>query len=372
MASKNKGRRIVPCSCTRKKRKLNTPFPSDLIFSILLCLPADIIYGVMQYVSREWYNIVRSPSFVYSHLKKSTHGFLLQVPYNEPISFLAMGKKGDEVELREVEFPCFGDFESSCNGLLVMVHPVWIEQFYVANPVLNQQIALPPCPSIDGIRSCTLVYAASSGVYKVVYGSGTEAEYVLTVGETAWRPLQTSQLTAKLVYLLQYRPLSLGGFLYWASNSDQFVVILNVETETFHQIPLPQGCTNRWSIQMFSMGSSPCLMWQKEEYVWALWLLTDQETGTWAKMPDVNLLGHCLAIQVWHRGLQSRFTPIGWLKESELIVFRISSCDPRIVVYNVRLEKIHCTFPVIPRRNASLFWAPHVNSLVSLRNLYAT
>ncbi|RAL47302.1 hypothetical protein DM860_013267 [Cuscuta australis] len=343
--------------------------PEDLVLNILFRLPADVIYGIMQYVCREWYNIVRSPTFVSTHLQKSTGGaFLLQAAKSRPRYFLRMGKCGDDIELVEAEFPPSRDLASSCNGLVVMVH-YNCRELCITNPVLKQQLTLPPHPKLVAKKFCKLAYDVSSGVYKVVVCNPWDPPTVLTVGDKTWRPLRSSCLFNRIVSDLHInRSLSLGSFLYWVSECALFVVSFNAETETFQEIPFPQGCTSGSPVALIEMGSFPCLMRWKEKWTWELWLSRDQENAGWEKMSDINLLGQSSLIRVLSDDDRC-FLPLGWLKCGELMAFLVPLNKSRIIAYNVRLGKIHSALQLNPRmQHCNPFFIPHVNSLVSLTN----
>lgn len=370
---KIKGSKIVPCRGRKTRRHMGSFIPEDLVLNILLCLPADVIYGVMQYVCREWYNLVRSPTFVSSHLQKSTGGaFLLQTARTHPRYFLSMGKCDDEdIELVEAEFPPFRDLASSCNGLVLMVH-YNSRELYVINPVLKWQLTLPPPPNLVAMKFCNIAYAAVSGAYKVLVINICGCPTVLTVGDKEWRPLQKSCLLNNIVGSFYInRSLSLGGFLYWVSECAPFVISFNAETETFQEIPFPQGCTSGSPVTLIEMGCFPCLMRWKENWTWELWLLRDHENGSfgWEKMLDVNLVGQSSLINVLSDRDRSFFLPLGWLKCGELMAFLAPSKQSRIIAYNVRLGRIHSTLLMEPRAHyCNAFFVPHVNSLVSLTN----
>ncbi|RAL47312.1 hypothetical protein DM860_013277 [Cuscuta australis] len=265
------GSKIVPCRGRKTRRHIGSFIPADLVLNILLLLPADVIYGIMQYVCREWYNIVRSPTFVSSHLQKSTGGaFLLQTAISHPRKF------------------------------------------------------------------SNLVYAAASGVYKVVVCTSWGCPTVLTVGDKEWRPLQRSCLLNSIVGNLSInRPLSLGGFLYWVSECAAFVISFNAEAETFQEIPFPQGCTSGSPVTLIEMGCFPCLMRWKETWIWELWVLRDNENARWEKTTsDVNLRGQSSLIKVYTDRDRCFFLPLGWLKCGELMAFLAPSGQSRVIVYS--------------------------------------
>ncbi|VFQ65704.1 unnamed protein product [Cuscuta campestris] len=279
--------------------------------------------------------------------------------------------KCDDIELVEAKFPPFRDLASSCNGLVLMVH-LNCRELHVINPVLKQQLTLPPHPNNFVARKFSnLVYAAASGVYKVVVCTSWGCPTVLTVGDKEWRPLQRSCLLNSIVGNLSInRPLSLGGFLYWVSECAAFVISFNAEAETFQEIPFPQGCTSGSPVTLIEMGCFPCLMRWKETLIWELWVLRDNENARWEKTTsDVNLRGQSSLIKVYTDRDRCFFLPLGWLKCGELMAFLAPSGQSRVIVYSVSLGKIHSILLMEPRMHyCNAFFVPHVNSLVSLSN----
>ncbi|XP_074319004.1 uncharacterized protein LOC141655896 [Silene latifolia] len=56
----------------RKVEKRNIYLPRDVIFNILLHRPAKLLYEVVKYVCKQWYDIVNDPSFIKAHCQMPT------------------------------------------------------------------------------------------------------------------------------------------------------------------------------------------------------------------------------------------------------------------------------------------------------------
>ncbi|VFQ78539.1 unnamed protein product [Cuscuta campestris] len=227
------------------------------MFNILLCLSADVLYNVMRYVCRNWYDIIQSPAFIYAHLqhqKSRAAGFLFQrFNYSRPLVHVHLGEMSSDVELRQLAFPFRGFAVSTCNGLVWLLDYSGRRHSWLVNPVTKQHLALPPFDHFLDMKSyylqkrnCSLGYAASSGVYKVVYyppNSVACAIHTVGVDNNSWRPVsinisERGFTSSSSPYF--YEPLTLGGFIYWLSNTLPFILSLNVETEIFKQISIQQ------------------------------------------------------------------------------------------------------------------------------------
>ncbi|KAL3626458.1 hypothetical protein CASFOL_030007 [Castilleja foliolosa] len=62
--------------------------PDELVFEILVHLPAHDIYNAIMTVSRKWYQIIHTQSFVNTHLHRSNYGLLVQNQFSQPTQLL--------------------------------------------------------------------------------------------------------------------------------------------------------------------------------------------------------------------------------------------------------------------------------------------
>ena len=145
------------------RRRPSIPYLSpEIIFNILVYLPADILYNVMRYVCREWYNIISSPTFIDAHLLKVDRGMLIkQILPDCNIHYVKM-VKNDLPEIIEVDsshLPKYGT--SSCNGLVLMAKSQDGNR-YVAN-LVTKEVTLPTPPAADS-ASATSSFGGGGGV----------------------------------------------------------------------------------------------------------------------------------------------------------------------------------------------------------------
>ncbi|GFZ01913.1 hypothetical protein Acr_15g0005220 [Actinidia rufa] len=224
--------------------------PEEIVFFILVRLPADILYNSAQYVCWQWYSIIHNPYFIYEHLRRSTSGLFIQyvmVPCTP--CFAELGKTNATVT--EVSFPFPIEALATCDGLvlfrdrqnmddLVLFTDRRKRTIRVANPLIKKVATVPPL-TVQGYHYSyfSLACTRSRREYKVVFAYGSNLRFedfdcmVVTLGKDhAWKLINNStKFPSSCPKLFCYRPLSKGGFLYWAHFDLPFVVTLDVESE---------------------------------------------------------------------------------------------------------------------------------------------
>ncbi|KAL3530319.1 hypothetical protein ACH5RR_009641 [Cinchona calisaya] len=370
--------------------------PPEIVFNILLCLPVDILYNVTKYVCRAWYNIMSSPNFIDAHRLRSDTDGLIQIekqicsaPY---LKLAAKGDKDDGVpETTKIPFlDCPGLVMSSCNGLLLYEN---LSNYYIANPVTNEIVTLPPPPEklFWFTWPLNFGYASSSKRHKVVdwdVDQRMNLQYfckILTVGvDKAWRCLTSPNESLKIEkfppLLFRNRVLSSEGFLHWTYHA--FVITLDLERETFYFHGLP-NYSDKKNTRFLETGRLLSLSEFKVNYSWEIWFLTNvQTTGGWTRQATIDL-GPQLRCNLFPQAY--RIEPVGWLKNGEVaILHQILSYDDKGspldddkgsplgncftcnlktgALNSFRLDEfIHCRM-----------FTPHVNTLVSMKFLLSS
>lgn len=207
--------------CSNKKKRTNTPsLPEEIIFYILVWLPADILYNSMRYVCRQWYKIIRDPLFVKEHLLRSTTGLLIQ----EHFSFAAQFGKFGEMNTTEtkVNFNFPNLLSATCDGLVLFKDGYDEKEVYAANPLTKQRVAAPPFCFPSFLFGLALARAYSTMEYKLVctYRSKKSKVYhcaMVTMGKDhAWKPINCQKLSDPCRQIFRGYRFSAGGFIYWA------------------------------------------------------------------------------------------------------------------------------------------------------------
>ncbi|RAL41542.1 hypothetical protein DM860_010336 [Cuscuta australis] len=365
---------VMPCNTRRTRRRIRSSYiPDEVVFEILRRLRADILHNVMRYVCRAWHNIICSPTFRFSHLENSTPGFLLQrFGTQQLVFFLKAGNHNDAPEVTPLDFEFSGYIASSCNGLVLIVSHSHDNSFsYVVNPVLKQQMCLPELPPHRRlVGSCSLAYATASKVHKVTYNDWG-GMLVLTLGvDKAWRIIDTSQCALRDNDIVaRLSPIVLGGYVYWLNSIFQYIVSFDVENETLKRIPLPRSQSfERRRLTLVALEGALCLIaWRERHYLFEVWLLMDREIGEWTKFPDVSLLSSQARTSIEDVYAQPfKLVPIGWLRGREFLVFRVSQNEPAIMVFDVKLGKVHST---VQESTGFIYFyhTPYLQSLVPLK-----
>ncbi|XP_074321425.1 F-box protein At5g49610-like [Silene latifolia] len=165
---------------TRSKLRRNTRYlPTEVIFQILIFLPAKSLFDAARYVCKQWYDIVTDPDFIKAHSQLSTPGFLIRNSYyrDSHMTFIDANTPNTtkiQIPPRVKEIFCF-------NGLVLFssLSSEEILLFHVVNPVTKENISLPPVA--DGkdrmVESTASLSVDSHGHYKVVFAFYTSTFY---------------------------------------------------------------------------------------------------------------------------------------------------------------------------------------------------
>ncbi|KAL3615651.1 hypothetical protein CASFOL_041312 [Castilleja foliolosa] len=322
----------------------------DILFEILLRVPAQDLYDSSRLVCRKWYNTIITLNFAHSHFQQSTPALLAVDLGSNEQAFMTM--QNGRIDISKWTYGFNNLVCSSCNGLVVEIY--LNSKPYILNHVTKQRFALPPLPSEDVMASkmFALAYVAPSNSYKVVgvsYSDELECDLVcaiMTVGvDTDWRRRDSTQhLSFKAKTSLELWPLTTRGFVHWARNDcTEFVVTMNVESEIITEIPGPclrDDGKSLWC-RYLPMGSYLSLFIGRGEFSWEVWKMKP-ETGKWTKMPGIDLEPQKVPKYLFIEFKRHRFTgpmliPIGWSNSQEVLFFRVCA---HTVGYNVRTREI--------------------------------
>ncbi|KAL3630681.1 hypothetical protein CASFOL_023665 [Castilleja foliolosa] len=235
-----------PCTTNVLKATNIDSLPDEIIFEILVRVPAQDLYDSTRFVCRKWYNIMYTSNFAQSHLQLSNPGLLVVYMCLREQFFMMM--QNGRIEIFKCSYGSDRVVLSSCNGLLLEESRVNWKEMYITNPVTKQQFALPLLKLNTLPNRYALAYAASSRAYKAVgipcfYDENRDLGLsIMTVGvDTDWeRRVSTQHLSLKAKKLLKEFPLTTRGFVHWVQNNfTEYVLTMNVESEIITQIPGP-------------------------------------------------------------------------------------------------------------------------------------
>lgn len=356
--------------------------PEELLFHILLLLPADFLHDVARLVCRKWYKTVRSRAFVNMHTDHHcTYGLLLRSRYHDHPVYVTATR--GRIEVSELSHECRTRIVATCNGLAVESHHDDVEEtlsLRVINPATKQLFLLPSVSTRDKVfdlNCCGIAYSAATMEYKVTLAYSSVGQLrllksldVFTLGvDTSWRNVPIPYLDIYARMCLGEPPLSTEGFLHWSPG--RHVLTMDVETElfTFSQVLIPPHSSvyqNRFF--HWSTRSHLSMLVSRGEYSWDIWEMK-RESGEWRKLehkiielgPQKCKLPH----QEFVSGYDNYLRPLGWVKYLEVLAFRCW-CEGRdCFFYNLDTHEIKTVeLPDLPGRNYR--GLAHRNSLVWL------
>ncbi|KAK4259420.1 hypothetical protein QN277_005753 [Acacia crassicarpa] len=245
----------------------DTPYlPEEITTDILKRLPVKSLIR-FYCVSKQWKNLIRSPSFIANHLHHSTQNrpsLLLckQRKTGEPLHLRLMDC---EMQVQEIPNPplissLFGVMIiGSCNGLLCGVineyDIPWIvlrSSLLLWNPATREIKVLPKTRTseIPNWDCNGFGFSAIVNDYKIVqtYNAGNQfirAVEVFSLKTGSWKEIELGPLEG--AGFITGRCVSANGYIFWSGSlfeslkheNDSFIVSFDIAMEVFTLIPLP-------------------------------------------------------------------------------------------------------------------------------------
>ncbi|KAK9748718.1 hypothetical protein RND81_02G075500 [Saponaria officinalis] len=312
MSAKKKTVTVATTTTTTEAVSKDVPYlPVEIIFNMLLYVPAKDLHEVARYVCKQWYDIVSDPDFITTHCRmSSTNSFLIQ--HSEQLH------KASHIELHilmgtlvrhetPVEIPFRGAIVCCFNGLLVLLSgsrtvdgKIGYDVFYVVNPVTKVIISLPHLTDSQHVTEGISLAVDSSGHYKVVHVSGKTDYYeqvkmrVFTIGvDKAWRFIDLQGIPAVNARGMRFHSFCFGGFMYWFTyytsyDISPFGFALDVDTEIIYPLSMPNDVIKTQYPISISMGTGPGLVTEQDD-IWRAWKLTDVKSSEWTELTRINM-----------------------------------------------------------------------------------
>lgn len=355
--------------------------PEELLFEILLHLPADFLYDRARLVCRSWCRIIRSEAFARAQVRRSTYGLLLSsLPHwhSHPIYVTASRGRVESLETSELSYKCRTRIMASCNGLaLELLHDDGAISLHVINPATKQPFILPSvCTHSKRVHKdrCGIGYSAASMEYKVFvpYLLVNDLPYhqrvglhVLTVGvDKSWRNVQIHHLPQHVMSLFFQSPLSTEGFVHWGKW--RYALTLNVDTEivTMTEAPLPcQPCHN--GFYYLSTGRYLSILVSRRKFSWEIWEM-EPETGEWRNLlHNIELGAQKSRFQQFGSPGNDNPLPLGWVKYLEVLAFHFRDLGHTCVFYNLDTREINAI--ELPGPSIGFKASVHHNNLVQFK-----
>ncbi|KAL3625544.1 hypothetical protein CASFOL_030998 [Castilleja foliolosa] len=364
----------------RKRKSLTDieSLPDEVLFEVLVRLPAQDIHDSVRLVCSKWYRMTRTHTFIYAHLQHSTYGLLFQSKDKDPF-FMAVGESG-RVEISKNSYnklrcqqPFFMGVGTSCNGLVLESKEHTNNNIYVSNPATRQIIHLRP---LVGYRIASQLfaigYAAASMKYKAIVlftpGQGMKKICcILTIGvDNSWRTIGKGSVSLAATHIYNRTPLITEGFLHWYDIYSNKVLTLNVETEIFTETsgPTTEGYQRNTYL---STGRYLSLLRPCGEFCWEVWEMKPKIDYRLRKVWDISFEDNKCSTFQRFKSYEFLF-PIGWLKYLEILVFFTLSfgIHSQVVVYNLLTHEIVTIELPVPAPRSDYDLVVHKDSLVSL------
>ncbi|XP_057776012.1 uncharacterized protein LOC130994901 [Salvia miltiorrhiza] len=334
--------------------------PTDLLFEILLRLPADHLYERVRLVCRRWYHIIHSHAFINAQMHGATCGLLLS-PLNDnntlPLYVTADADGG--IHTSELNHISKLGVLATCNGLVLELDDRRFPR--LVNPTTKQSFLLPRGVSY-AVVEYGFAYSAASLVCKVIAQHNVfhspprlQIDYgldVLTVGvDESWRKVEDVYHLPDYVkrFFFNKAPLTSEGFLHWGRG--RYCATFDVETEniTLSEVPLPHQAYLERDYFYLSTGRCLSLLVACGDLSWEVWEMKS-ETGEWRKaLPNVELGAEkCRIQQFSDRALE----PLGWVKYPQVLALYFGA-------YYSEKQCRHCIFYNLDTHQLDSIELPH-------------
>ncbi|XP_074321419.1 putative F-box protein At3g52320 [Silene latifolia] len=286
--------------------------PKDVIFNILLFLPAKHLQEVVRYVCKEWYDIVSDLFFVRAHCQMPTTNtsasIIIQSQYKlENIYYGDKDSAESSVKVTKIEVPFPAMIQGSCNGLVLFCDKHDSRKVYLMNPLTKLIVSLPlVVPVVEQelySRSYTLA-VNSSGQYKMVHflldycSSNRYTMSVFTIVDKAWRPIDLQHfLGLDLLFFMSRldwsRGIFIAGFMYWWCTINSVSLAMDIDTEILYLISLPKSVDSVFYKRYFiNMGTALGIMAEDcfKPGIWKLLKLTDVKSSEWTTIAMIDIV----------------------------------------------------------------------------------
>ncbi|XP_074309943.1 uncharacterized protein LOC141644341 [Silene latifolia] len=274
-----------------KRLKCILYLPSEIIFNILLLVPAKILHQVVRYVCKQWNDVVNDPRFIKAHYQSSSAGLLIQNPIKLHYIYYIEGDNSTKIA-----FPFRARIYGSINGLVLFHDLTNLQIISVINPLTKVKINLPPVHGLKALISSIGFAITSCGHYKVVVTVCDEDHspkrhvIVFTLGiDKAWRLIDLRG-NSEMECLPTVIPRFIAGMLCWCSFSYPCFA-MDIDTETIYHLPKPDNFS-RWLQQssFISLGVGLGIIQEQIDGAkWRLWKLTDIKAGKWTGLAGIKI-----------------------------------------------------------------------------------
>ncbi|PIN09297.1 hypothetical protein CDL12_18128 [Handroanthus impetiginosus] len=288
-----------------QNHQLIMKLPHDLLFKILILLPAESLF-MLQFVCKKWFNLINSSVFIRHHSRQSETVLICQkmtstAPENNLKSYfhfldLDHGNHHSFVESIVVNL---ADVITSYDGL-VLATVKNQSSLMLMNPLTRKYTSLPLGTLTDFcFESYGIAFCNDSSLYKVVHlcceKEGDSSCEILSICASTRKWTRIEGPSSELLRnVRQTNPVSIGGSLYWMSGkheSDYFIISINVENEKFITKKLPISSRKHSRIMEIG-GSLGFVGYGEDHYLMQGWILMKdgkELEENWVNSFNINL-----------------------------------------------------------------------------------
>lgn len=310
--------------------------PYDLIFQILLLLPAESLHR-SSFVCKEWFSLINSSKFIdaYSRQSETVFIFLNKTSPTRPKSYKIEAKlgllenfnifstheppryyidflkfEGGRCKVIESSISGFKNILATCNGLILAT----CKQnggLLVFNPVTRKLAAIPLGTTLRYEESYGFVFNPLTKQYKVVHlfrdGTAYIGCEILSLNTRLWRGVDGPSLG--LFRSFDHKPVSAIGALHWLPSSDPCgqIVSMGIDDEKFRTTSLPISSTP--NDRLVEIGGFLSFVTHVEFHKLDVWMLEGLEGGHWVKRHIITSyrVTELVPISTWRCGKELIF-----------------------------------------------------------------
>ncbi|XAR69402.1 hypothetical protein NMG60_11000960 [Bertholletia excelsa] len=359
--------------------------PIDLIFKILLLLPAESLHKA-SFVCKAWFNLINSSNFVEDHLcqcesvliyrqsvsQRRLDTFSVEAKFgqSEEWSMFSRGErpkyyinflevKDGKGKVCESKISGIKNILASCNGLILAT----CQQnrgLLVMNPVTRKVIILPLGTLLQRDESYGFAFCPLTREYKVVHLFRDESGHIgceiLNLGMRLWQAVDGPSFG--LFRKFCYKPVAAIGALHWlpSKQGSNYLVYMGMDDEKFHSRTLPNssGINDRLVEIGGSLGFVTHVALDRTE----VWILKGLVGGDWLKL---HVITSCKIVDL---------IPLSTLWYGREMIFK-GRGDSSFHVYNFEIEVMR----EVEKEGEENYYhhhssyLPHVHSLATWESL---
>ncbi|GER31445.1 F-box family protein [Striga asiatica] len=286
-------------------------FPDEVVLQILSRLPVKSLFRT-KCVCKSWHRLISDRYFTKLYNEISTRNPMVLVEISNPSSesrpslILVDNLRG----VSEISLDFIKDrvkIRASCNGLLCCSSIPDKGVYYVCNPMTREYRLLPrtrerPVTRFYPDGEATLVGLAcniSARKYNVVlagyhraFGHRPERTFICMVFDSEsnkWRKFVTLQ-DDHFTHMNKNQVVFINGALHWLTSSGACVLVLDLNSEVWKKIHLPDQVTAEGGNRVYLLESEGMLSVVRISDVWmSIWVMEDYEGEKWCMLDRVSL-----------------------------------------------------------------------------------